>query len=418
MEFKDAKNKIKEEYAKHRITCIDESDKELLLKMGEKVQLKVCEDDIIQYAKFEDIRLDYQIEPNECSICSTNYRENIVIPLASIRSRAGRLREDKVVFGEISEDQKYAVISQPSDMFFDVFRFNPDFIYASFRLPMFFPAEPPVETVDIRSKYYRPMTIKVYNLNEHRIQDSISTSTQIIENCLFQLAYLKEAPYWLAEEWPIKRTIFTRGFEFNERFEGWNLPLKGNYISDVIKFYQFAVSTDIPELKYLSFYQVLEYFYIPVSNEKLYEKLSNKLKEPRFKYTPSYLDQIILEVDDHKKITDEAEMLKNVLEKFIGDKELIKYISSYEAHLKSQIYSKKHNVFGTDVEVQLKTGHVCGNLAKQIKETRNAIVHSSDRLEQKNRHVPFSKTTKSIMQDIPLMKFIAEKVIIATSIVT
>jgi len=54
-------------------------------------------------------------------------------------------------------------------------------------------------------------------------------------------------------------------------------------------------------------------------------------------------------------------------------------------------------------------------VAKHIKEIRNALVHSTDKYERRVRHVPFTKTTEKIAQDIPLMKFLAERVIISSA---
>ena len=108
-------------------------------------------------------------------------------------------------------------------------------------------------------------------------------------------------------------------------------------------------------------------------------------------------------------------MLKNVLSRFIDEKELIEFIIAYEKHLGEKIYSKNHSVFGKNIEIKLDEGHVIGNVSKQIKEIRNALVHSTDRYERSARHIPFTKTTKKIAKDIPLMKFLAERVIIATS---
>jgi len=51
-----------------------------------------------------------------------------------------------------------------------------------------------------------------------------------------------------------------------------------------------------------------------------------------------------------------------------------------------------------------------------IKIIRNALVHSSDRYEGKKSYVPFSESTEIVEKHIPLLKFLAEKVIFATSL--
>ena len=64
-------------------------------------------------------------------------------------------------------------------------------------------------------------------------------------------------------------------------------------------------------------------------------------------------------------------------------------------------FFKKHNIFGTNIEVQLKEKHAIGNTAKHTKETRNVIVYSTDRYEREIRHIPFTETTAQIERDIP-----------------
>ncbi len=108
-------------------------------------------------------------------------------------------------------------------------------------------------------------------------------------------------------------------------------------------------------------------------------------------------------------------MLKNVLNKYVEETRLIEFISSYEKYLGQCVYTTKHNVFGTEINIPLEKVHAIANTAKHIKETRNAIVHSTDRFGEGIRHIPFTETTAQIERDIPLIKFLAERVIISAS---
>jgi hypothetical protein len=66
--------------------------------------------------------------------------------------------------------------------------------------------------------------------------------------------------------------------------------------------------------------------------------------------------------------------------------------------------------------VKLEEGHVFGNIAKRIKVLRNALVHSSDRYDRNERFVPLTSAyEKIIRREIPLLRFLAERVVIATS---
>lgn len=218
----------------------------------------------------------------------------------------------------------------------------------------------------------------------------------------------------LRAEWYPKN--WRKEFRPLEPFKIENLPLSEvNFVPDLIRFYLLGTGSDIPETQFLAYYQILEYFFISTSNEKVYEKLSNKIKDPRFSHSNTSLDKLVQIVTKHRQANDETAMLKNVLNKFIDPKELIEFMTQYEKFLEKQVYSKSHTVFGESITIPLESGHVIGNLASQIKEIRNALVHSTDRFERKTRHIPFTKTTELIKQDVPLLKFLAEKIIIASA---
>jgi len=169
-------------------------------------------------------------------------------------------------------------------------------------------------------------------------------------------------------------------------------------------------------LQFLTFYQILEYFFIKVSDELLYQKISCQLNDPKFKTTKTRnLDHLIHIIEEHKRTNNETEMLKNVLKKFIDDSDIIKFIQAYEAYIGKNLYTKKRTLFGEEITQANKTGHIFGNIAKIIKTVRNALVHSSDRYERYERHIPFSESTEIVRNEIPLVKFLAEKVIIASA---
>ena len=52
---------------------------------------------------------------------------------------------------------------------------------------------------------------------------------------------------------------------------------------------------------------------------------------------------------------------------------------------------------------------------KRVKIIRNALVHSSDRYERKERYIPTASAESEIRKEIPLMKYLAERVIIGSA---
>jgi hypothetical protein len=209
-----------------------------------------------------------------------------------------------------------------------------------------------------------------------------------------------------------------KDFEFGISERNSNLPLpKVKLNSTLVRFYQQATSSDIPSLKYLAFYQILEYFYLSVADENLYNSLTRRINDLKFKTVPNQLDKLIQDVVTHKRENDETEMLKNVIKKYVDENDIIEFITVYEKFVEKKVYTAKRTIFGNEISAMtLSSGHVIGNIAKTIKVIRNALVHSSDRYERNDRYIPYSKEGTTLLElEIPLIKFLADKVIIATS---
>jgi hypothetical protein len=63
----------------------------------------------------------------------------------------------------------------------------------------------------------------------------------------------------------------------------------------------------------------------------------------------------------------------------------------------------------------LEKGHALNNTARVIKRIRNALVHSSDKFNREECFLPLSEAEAVVMEYIPIVKLLAEKVIFATA---
>lgn len=413
MEFNEAKESLKKGYLNAGSEIIDEHPEELFFKYRD-MRFRISKEEITEYANSEQFDSTLEAAPVDCSICSPIYREHMLLSIDRRRPTFG-IKDTPFVFGNPDEKSLYVEIGKASNLFMQFFRLDKTVLqYNLERWELLYHGS----EILSRVPQYSPITIRVYNILETSIKAAIAHSSTIIESCLFELSYLKHIHFRLAEEWPIRERRLHRPerFEFGELIRGYELSLPTpKFNSEIISFYQLGMSSDIPILQFLAFYQVLEYFFVTISDEQLYNKLSRHLKDPKFNITPRYLDRLIQEVNEHRRITDETEMLKNVLNKFVDEAELIKFIQAYQDYLGEKLYTKKRDVFGEEVEVKLETGHVIGNVSKTIKAVRNALVHSSDHYGRSARHIPFTKSTEIVKREIPLVKFLAERIIIASA---
>lgn len=326
-------------------------------------------------------------------------------------------RERVICFGDPNADEPYVEIGAPTALYRNFYRDKGD------QFPFF--QERLVRRMGLgrtnsASGMFRGiLTARVHNLTDDWDDTSLKKSKEMIEGCLFELTYLKEIAFDLKSNWPISfsERRRERPFRPDHRHVGDQFPLKSmRYDRNVTRFYQRAVSTDDAYTSFISFYHILEYFFISVSDAKLYNRLERIVNDPAFSARRKQLDRIITSVDEHTRESDETEMLKGVLAEFVEEDDLLEFLNRYEAHLEEKLYTEKASCFGYELEkMTFRSGHLFGPLAKRIKTIRNALIHSSDRYERKDRYVPGEEASRMLTRELPLLRFLAEKVIIATA---
>lgn len=206
-------------------------------------------------------------------------------------------------------------------------------------------------------------------------------------------------------------------WSFNDRSSGeggLQIP-KASYDTNVVSFYKVAKSSPYPSQSFLAFYNCLEYYFLRVAETKLHARLAVVLNDPSFKTTTATLDKVVSIVKGDERRSDETELLRNVLDRYVEEREMISLIERVEREWGENVYTKKRRVFGEELVVSKQPGHVIGNVAKALKHIRNAIVHSTDRYSREECHVPLSASEDIVAQYVPLIMFSAERVIFGTS---
>ncbi|CAI3924455.1 unnamed protein product [Commensalibacter communis] len=210
--------------------------------------------------------------------------------------------------------------------------------------------------------------------------------------------------------------INTGGYFKKKNLNILTTPPQRIYHNHIIDYYSLALSSNEPFAQYLSYYHVLEYFFDEVFNENLRKEFQNKITHPNFSYkNNNELDKVIdfikKETRDYKKNGqgNELESLKLVLKKFINRGELQKRLSpeQIEYYLKNKIsFSHAPTISFKDTE------GFYNHLAQRIYQTRNALVHSKE--GNVGRYKPY-QDSEELSKEIPLIKLVAEQVIINSS---
>jgi hypothetical protein len=403
----EARKLFVEKYSSFGCELLDKADEDLEIRLGGR-SIKIEDGDLVGYAERSAVFGDHEAAPCQTSICSSKYREQLIGTSTSILRAAVGLDRTEIIMGPA--EGTHLIVSRPSPLFLDFHRFSPEFLTwwhedVSRRARI-------LDNRTLKSLMPRMLTVKVFNINASSIAEAVKVSSPIIDAGLFKIAATRRRALNVREAWLDRRRATLSMEEQSE--SGEPLP-KVAPINDLVKLYVLAVGTSYAPLRFLALYQILEYFFLKTSDEKLYSRLKSRIGSLAFACEATHFDRLIQDVLDHRRENDEKEMLKLVIEKYVDEDELIEFINSYEASLpKEKPLTSKQKVFGSEVQASPAKGHVFGTSAKSIKVIRNALVHSSDRHERQDRYIPFSPATKTVEDYIPLMDFLAQKVMIAT----
>lgn len=193
------------------------------------------------------------------------------------------------------------------------------------------------------------------------------------------------------------------------------------YIPDLINHYQLGVSAESPMLEYLSYYHVAEHNFESIYQKDLVDQVQEAITVPGFSYRRrADIQQLIkkiskaIQIRDEQVIINEQFALQLTLREYVDVDELAQNLRTYDPAL-LDFYAQNVVNFSKGEKVDLAASdkaQVISNLSKRIYKTRNALVHSKD--GAKSRFIPFSDDDE-LVPEVPLLRFIAEQIIIRTS---
>lgn len=274
----------------------------------------------------------------------------------------------------------------------------------------------PIKILDILKTTYRMLSLHI----ESQAEQSHSTWIQRVDSFFFHLAYNIDVallPQKSLEELirPARISSVRRS-----RIGDLDAPQR-SYIADLVYHYQLGVSAESPMLEFISYYHVLEHWFENVYQADLVETIQNLVTSPGFSYRRKRdIQDLIKKVSkavqlrDEDLVINEQVALRLTLAKYVDVSQLIDDLNKFDGTLLLH-YTSSEVEFSKGDRVNLQssdTPELIGALSRRIYKTRNALVHSKDGL--KSRFVPFSND-RDLRPEVPLIRFVAEQVIIATS---
>ena len=195
------------------------------------------------------------------------------------------------------------------------------------------------------------------------------------------------------------------------------------YKDDLVVHYYMAVASSDQFVKFIGFYHIMEHFYDDVYSEDILNSVQLLIQNPGFsckrkKDILKIVDVVSKKIKQNKEEFqgNELEALELTLKKFINIPDLITSLDEYDKNLID--YYKNHFVSfskGDTIDLRdINNDKLHKKLAARIYKTRNSLVHSkSNEYKIKERGIfdPF-KDNDALASEIPLMRYIAEQIII------
>ena len=126
---------------------------------------------------------------------------------------------------------------------------------------------------------FRVYTIKVTTGAETALGRSLQRMHDLAEAGIFHFAYGQGISISFTKSW--ERTYYWLGRKERETIQ---FPLR-TYNSELVSYYNLALSSESLVLGYLALYKILEYFYTSVSENALHERIRELLVAPDFVHT-------------------------------------------------------------------------------------------------------------------------------------
>lgn len=198
-------------------------------------------------------------------------------------------------------------------------------------------------------------------------------------------------------------------------------PPRRRYIPELVYHYQMAVSSESPYLQFISYYHVMEHFFEKIYNEELVKVVQDTVSSPSFSIKRENDIKKVIKVINNKLRArheeysiNEREALELTLFKYIDSDSLKEKLKEYDDTL-LEFYRDNEVVFsgGTTINFDsTQEKEVLKRISSRIYSTRNSIVHSKE--NDKLKYTPF-KHDRFLIKEIPLVRFIAEEIILSNS---
>lgn len=262
------------------------------------------------------------------------------------------------------------------------------------------------------------LSIKLSGINISRHDKSLTVLTKITDSLFFQLDLQDDIALALSRS----RRSFRRPPSRLRRRSVNGIELefpKIEFDDGPSSLYWYGTgAVGMPLLQFLAFYQVIEYYYPTYSQEEARRRIRMILKDPTFRIDKDAdIGKVLSTISGHGGgLGNERSQLRATIDACIDANELREFLTGDDEREKF-FKTKQRGLTDHTVPIANKDSDLRRPVADVIYDIRCKIVHTKGESSEGEVELllPFSKEAELLFHDIELMKFVAQKVLIAAS---
>lgn len=199
-----------------------------------------------------------------------------------------------------------------------------------------------------------------------------------------------------------------------------NQPLampKNKYAQQATSLYFYARSASgMPLLQFLAYYQAIEFFYPSFWHAEVIRRIRNEIKDPRFDPdNDGELQRIVsIATNSGRNSSSERQQLRATIDACVNEVMVKEFVEAVDSR---RDFLTKKNALSNVPQINFRADSVIEQVASRIYAIRCRIVHSKEDGGSTGSDVllPYSAEAERLAHDIDLIRFLAQKVIVAGS---
>ena len=266
--------------------------------------------------------------------------------------------------------------------------------------------------LDAAARIY--LRIEGIGITEH---DKAVALLEDLSNSLFmQIDFRFDVPLTIARDRSLPRKLLKRRGRLDE--DSTLIYPRFSYEKSPSALYWYGRSaSSMPLLQFLAFYQSIEFSFLHYSRLETVAKIKNLLKSPTFDGSKDSDISVILNILEGKKgsLLEERKQLVATLKHCIDPSELLDFLNETEE--RKRYYASDYKKV-SDKKINTNDAQsIVEQTAERIYDLRCKVVHTKNMegIESEEMILPFSKEADIMAVDVDLVKFLARKVLIASS---